>query len=110
MAEYRKKAGLSQRELAEEIGISRRMVAYYEGETSHPPAGIVPQLARVLGITPEELLGSPSSTSPVQRPPDSSLWRRFKQIEKLSPKERRQILQLIETLVAKEDTRDGTSG
>ena len=45
MAALHKDAGHSQRALTAELDISQRMVAYHEGETDYPPAGILPDLA-----------------------------------------------------------------
>jgi DNA-binding XRE family transcriptional regulator len=44
LARLRQAAGLSQRDLAAEVGISQRMVAYYEKETGHPPTHLFPLL------------------------------------------------------------------
>jgi len=52
MAALRKDAGYPQRKLAAELGISQRMVAYSEGETDYPPAGILHDLAHLLGVKP----------------------------------------------------------
>ena len=38
LAQLRKAAGYTQQQLADEIRASRRQVAYYEGESDHPPA------------------------------------------------------------------------
>jgi len=76
-------SGYSQRELAAGLGISQRMVAYYEGETDYPPAGILPDLARVLGVSTEQLLGIKPVRSATKKPRDTRLWPRFKQVEKL---------------------------
>lgn len=38
LARLRQAASYSQRDLAAEIGISNRMIAYYEKETEYPPA------------------------------------------------------------------------
>ena len=105
MAELRQAAGYSQRELAAELGISQRMVAYYEGETDYPPAGILPELARVLGVSIDQLLGTKLIRSATKKPQDTRLWRRFKQVEKLPAKERRQLLQLIDTFLEREKLR-----
>ena len=40
LASYRKSAGFTQEQLAIEIGVSRRRIAYYERETQHPPTTI----------------------------------------------------------------------
>ena len=105
IARLRKAAGYTQRELAVELGISNRMVAYYEGETDYPPAAILPTLARVLGVSADELLGlKPVKTKP--RTQDNRLWRRFRQVEKLPSIDRRQIVQLIDTFLDRADLRE----
>ena len=40
LAGLRKAAGISQMALAAEIGVSQRMMAYYESPTAHPPANL----------------------------------------------------------------------
>ena len=56
LAACRKAAGYTQQELAHEIGASRRVIAYYEGETQHPPTTILPKLALTLNVTTDALL------------------------------------------------------
>jgi hypothetical protein len=86
------------------------MVAYYEGETDYPPAGILPDLARVLGVTTDQLLGVKTVRSRTKKPQDTRLWRRFKQVEKLPAKERRQLLQLIDAFLGREKLRGNGTG
>ena len=94
-----------------EPGISQRMVAYYEGETDYyPPAGVLPDLARVLGVTTDQLLGVKPVRSRPKKPQDTRLWRRFKQVEKLPAKERRQLLQLIDAFLEREKLRGNGAG
>ncbi|MCL2219394.1 MAG: helix-turn-helix domain-containing protein [Chitinispirillia bacterium] len=54
---YRKKAGLSQKALAEGIGISPPLLSYYENDKNDPPTSILAKLAEVLDITTDKLLG-----------------------------------------------------
>ena len=56
LAELRKERGFPQLELAEQAGLSRRMLAYYEGQSEHPPTTHLPGIARALGVTTDELL------------------------------------------------------
>ena len=56
LARLRKAAGYSQRALAAELGISQRMVAYYESQTEHPPTHLLPSLADALSLTTDQLL------------------------------------------------------
>ena len=57
LAELRRAAGLTQVELAEAVGISQRMVAYYESAEDYPLAQLLRHLSSVLGVTTDELLG-----------------------------------------------------
>lgn len=101
LAELRKTAGYTQQELAEEIGASRRIIAYYETQSAYPPATLLPHLARALGMTVDELLG----TKPLpqsRKPANSRLQRRLQQIEKLNAKEKRQVLQLLDAFIDRE--------
>jgi transcriptional regulator with XRE-family HTH domain len=98
LARIRKRIGFTQRELGEQIGLSQRMVAYYEGQTEYPPAHILPLLVEALGVSADELLGiKPEKQSP--RGSNQRLWRRFKQIEKLPPRERKQLLGIIDAVL-----------
>ena len=53
---YRKKAGLSQDALAEQLGISRQAVSKWETGESVPETGKLAALASALGITVDWLL------------------------------------------------------
>jgi transcriptional regulator with XRE-family HTH domain len=99
LAQLRKSAGYTQQELADEIGATRRMIAYYESESQHPPANMLVDLASALNVSADALLGiKPVKTAPVS----SRLERRIRQIEKLGPRPRQQITQLIDTFVEAE--------
>lgn len=98
LAELRKAAGFTQQELADELGISQRMVAYYEGQTSHPPTTLLPDIARALGVTADALLGV-TPIAKARKPASSRLERRLKQLEKLEPRKKRQVLQLLDTFI-----------
>jgi transcriptional regulator with XRE-family HTH domain len=102
LARIRKAAGFTQRELARELGISQRMVAYYEGQTEHPPTKLLPEIARVLRVSTDELLGLESGAAPRKRQPDTRLLRRLKQIEELPAPVKRQLIQVIDTFIERE--------
>ena len=97
LAKLRKAAGYTQQELADEIGATRRQIAYYETESA---ANLLVELAQALNVTADELLG----LEPIKAAPKASsrLERRLKQIEKLGPKPRKQIIQLIDTFIEAE--------
>ncbi len=98
LVRLRKAAGYTQQQLADEIGTTRRKIAYYEKESPHPPANLLADLAHALNVTTDELLGI-EPPQKAARLPDSRLLRRMQQIEKMSPKEKRQIIQVIDTFI-----------
>jgi transcriptional regulator with XRE-family HTH domain len=109
LAQLRKAAGYTQEQLATELGISRRRIAYYEAESDHLPANLLADLARVLNTTIDELLGStPAKRKARPEPLSPRLERRLKQIERLSPKPKQQLLSIIDTFIAAEQNRPGS--
>jgi transcriptional regulator with XRE-family HTH domain len=107
LARMRKAEGYTQAELAAEVGISRRNLAYYETQTQHPPSSILPELARALNVTIDEMMGA----TPIRKAAkagSSRLQRRLAQIEKLDAREKRQILQFLDTFIERERLRRKT--
>ena len=111
LSDLRKAAGYTQLQLADEVGVSRRMIAYYETETGHPPTSFLIELARALNVTTDELLGLEPPRRRAERSGLSSrLERRLRQIESLAPKPKQQILAFIDTVVPAESMRKRASG
>lgn len=105
LARLRKDAGYSQRSFADEIGISNRMVAYYEAQTDHPPAHLLPAIADALNITIDQLL----ARSPIPKrktPQNERLMRQLRQVEKLPTRARQSVLEHIEALTTKYGSRE----
>lgn len=102
LAAFRKAAGFTQEELSKELGVSRRMIAYYEGETQHPPTTILPRLAQALGVSVDELLNGNGRREAPPRPMNSRLQRKLQELEKLGAKEKRQALQLLDMFIERE--------
>ena len=74
---YRKQARLSQEELAARVGVSRQAVSKWELGDATPEVDKLVALARVFGVTTDELLspeepaaGTPPPPSPRPEPPD----------------------------------------
>lgn len=98
LVELRKRAGYTQAELAAEIGMSRRMMAYYEGQSAHPPTHLLADIARALHLTTDELLGV-TPVKKTNKPRNTRLQRRLEQIEQLQPTEKRQVLQVLDAFI-----------
>jgi len=101
LARLRKAAGFSQRELAAEIGMSHRMIAYYETEAARLPIHLLPVLTKALGVSADELMGL-EKVKKNGRTQDTRLWRRFSQVEKLPTAQRKQIVQILDAFLERE--------
>ena len=67
IAQARKEAGLTQRELADQVGVTLRSVQAWERGEAHPYRHL-PVLQRVLGRDAEWLVGGPSADSAEKQP------------------------------------------
>lgn len=104
LAQLRKARGLTQTELGQKVGISFRMVAYYEGQTQYMPTHILPQLARALGVTVDELTDT-ATTSVVPVDVDGLVWRRFLRLQELPTRARNAALQKIDAILDRHQKR-----
>lgn len=66
--EFREKAGLSQREVGEKLGVSDSAVCLWEREKggSLPRSSMLPQIARLYGVTVDELLSNETGADTAQ--------------------------------------------
>jgi transcriptional regulator with XRE-family HTH domain len=100
LASLRKEMGLTQTELGEKVGVSCRVIAYYEGETHYPPAHLIEPLAKALKISTDELLGV-KILQQQRDPQQAALWRRLKKIESLPKRDQKALLHYLDALVQK---------
>lgn len=101
LAQLRKTAGYTQVEFAAELDITQRMVAYYEAPDAQAPAHLLPQMAQVLGVSVDVLLGLSEIRSP-KRIATNRLERRLLEIDKFDTKAKRQITQLLDSFIEAE--------
>lgn len=104
---FRKAKGFTQAELAEAVGLSRRMIAHYESRPSNPPAAVLMRLADVLEVGVDELLGQRLVARAESALPPKSLrfWRKLRQAEKLPESDRKRVLDLIDLLSERQKLR-----
>lgn len=101
LRQLRMERGISQETLGKKIGLSQRMVAYYERQANIPPPGhVVARAAKVLGVTSDHLLGL--KTLRIESTPrDVRLLRRLRKILHLPRHHQRAILEHLDALVTK---------
>jgi transcriptional regulator with XRE-family HTH domain len=98
LAEIRKSRGMTQAELGDAVGVSNRVIAYYELESTQPPGAMLVDLSRALHVTTDELLGA----SPVRervRPKTARLMKRLQRVADLPPTDQKAVLKFIDALV-----------
>ncbi len=94
----RKGRGLTQRQFGQAVGLSQRMVTYYESQGGQPPAPLLAKLAQALRISADELLGL--KPLPTQTDPQTAkLMKRLAQAQHLPPADQRAVLQHLDALL-----------
>lgn len=83
------------------MGATQRAISYYENECDYPPGPILIELARVLKVTTDELLGVKTirGVKTKEDPETRRLWKKFQQILQLPEKDRRAVIRLVNSLV-----------
>jgi len=98
----RKNAGLTQTELAEQLGVSQVTIVHYEQGKKKPEMDKVPKLAKILGVSIEELFG----TKPTAHKGNTKskfhgnkrVIKLAESFEKLKPAEQRLVLSQVESM------------
>ncbi len=98
MAEAREKAGLTQVQLAEKLGITQPVVAYWEREPVALRAEQLTALADILNVSADVLLGR-SSRQLAPKGPPGKLRRVFDKAHKLPRHEQNKIVEFVEAYV-----------
>ena len=97
LAEIRQRRGLTQEALGTAVGVSNRVVAYYEGHTAQPPGAMLADLARALTVSADELLGLTPMTAK-QPPKTARLLKRLQKVAELPAADQRTVLKLVDAL------------
>jgi transcriptional regulator with XRE-family HTH domain len=94
---YRQAAGLSQRELARQIGERQSNVQYWEASGKLPRSNVLVPMAKALGISVPELLGE--SKPKRSGSPGGRLGRVIDELTQLPRRQQKQIVDVVEALV-----------
>ena len=104
LAELRRLRGLTQVQLAEKLGSTQRAITYYENEADYPPVETIVELARILSVSTDELLGL-KIIKPTQEVVDITtdpelrrLWRKFQQVAEWPEKDQNAVIRIINTV------------
>jgi transcriptional regulator with XRE-family HTH domain len=98
LAEIRQRRGITQDELGKAVGVSQRVIAYYERDDAQPPGAVLVHLAQALRVSTDELLG----VKPLKdgtSPKTARLLKRLRRVEALPAADRRAVLKLVDALI-----------
>ena len=98
LAALRRAAGLTQAELADLIGDVQPNIAYWEASEKPPRSDVLPRLAKVLGVSVEDLLSADLLTEP-KRGPVGRMQKVFADVSQLPRRQQAKIIELVEALV-----------
>ncbi len=91
--------GLAQAVLGKAVGLSERMVAYYEAQGGVPSAELLRKFADALDVSTDALLGRTATRRESPEPQiNLRLWRRVRRIEELPSHDRKTILKMIDAM------------
>jgi transcriptional regulator with XRE-family HTH domain len=104
LAGFRAAASLTQRELAERLGVTRRQIAYYESGSGRPPGALLGLLADLFRVSTDVLLGREVSKAPASRLSSAALAR-LQQIERMGSDVCRRLEAALEQFIVAEGWR-----
>jgi transcriptional regulator with XRE-family HTH domain len=98
LREIRLSRGLTQIDLGKKVGVSNRVIAYYEEDGAQPPGPMLVDLARALRISVDQLLGVKRFKESA-RPRTARLLNKLRRIEELPQAEQRAVLRYLDALL-----------
>lgn len=99
IATARKEHNLTQTELAEQLGIAQQTMAHYEGGRLKISVALLPQLAQILNLTLDELLGLLTAKRAGKRSPTSRLEQQIEIINQLPKTKQKFVSQMLDTVI-----------
>ena len=102
LRQLREAAGISQRELARQIGQDQSNVRYWEQSGSPPRSDVLLPMAKALGVTVEELLGLEKPRRVLS--PGGKVRHVFEEVSKLPRRQQDNIVRVVTALVAQAKT------
>jgi transcriptional regulator with XRE-family HTH domain len=98
ITQARKERGLTQQQLAEQLGIVQQTYAHYEAGDVRFPASTLPILGQILGLTPEELLGQEQPKA--KRGPTPKLQQQIDRIRELPKAKQQAVIEVLDMVLA----------
>lgn len=92
----RMEKGLSQQDLADRTGLTKRMISYYERESDTIPIKKLHIVAKALNISLDRLVDGKINKLNLET--NKALLKRLEKVKKLPPKKQKVIIDLVDNL------------
>jgi|TARA_B110000261_G_C13062213_1_gene348668 transcriptional regulator with XRE-family HTH domain len=102
LKDLRKKKGLSQAELADNIEVHFTQISRYERGETKPNAEAISKLAKTLSTTVDFLMNGTTDDLVQETGLDKEIVARFKKVQELSKENKETVLSLLDAFIAKE--------
>jgi transcriptional regulator with XRE-family HTH domain len=104
LAALRQAAGFSQSALAAQVGETQQNIAFWEQSDKPPRSDVLPKLARVLGVSVEELLNAQEAQEATARKSSSAkaaakVRRTFEEVSTLPRPQQQRILDVVQAML-----------
>ncbi len=103
LAALRKERGLTQQQLADALGASQSVVAYYERRADNPSLELLQKLADFFGVPVAALVDD--KPVPPPKPATSPIVERIERMRRLPRREQSRILELLDDAIARAEQR-----
>lgn len=96
LIQYRKKRGLTQQQMADELGLHITQIKRYEAGTSQPSVEGLRKIAILLSVSTDQLIFGDTGRGPAEH-----LKLHFEAVSQLSPQEQQTVIDVIDGLLLK---------
>ncbi len=100
IARLRKERGITQVEMAEQLGLSQPVVSDYERGALRLHGELIARLTKILRVSADEILGL-EKKSTARGPRDTAIARRLRDIDKLSKRDRDALARTIDAFLTR---------
>ncbi len=98
LAELRKEQGLTQQQLAEQLGIAQQTLAHYEVGRLRMPVSLLPEFSQLFAVPVDELLGLRAGVG--KRGPTPKFQKQLERIARLPRAKQHVVMQMLDGVLA----------
>lgn len=99
IAEFRKAQDMTQTQLATELDIAQQTMAHYEGGRLRMPVSLLSNLANLLAVSVEELIGEPTKAAKTKRGPTPRLQQQVELVAQLPRTKQKLVMEMLDALI-----------